>query len=469
MFTPSWLSIIPPVLAIGIAIWSRQVYISLFAGLFLGWMILAKGNPWVGFVNTVEGLVRVFFDAGNTKVIIFCGLVGGLIFLTQYSGGVDGFVDAVLRQKWLRKRKTVQLISGLIGCLIFVETSISCLVVGAVSRPIFDRNKISREKLAYICDSTSAPVNLLVPFNAWGAFIIGLLSQNKVEDPVGLMISALPLNFYSLLALTIVFALILSGRDFGPMKIAEKRAIQREADNERDSSFLEVEMLNPGKKPGVIARVSNMVIPLAVLIGMMPIGLLITGKGHLRDGSGTTAVYWSVLVALLVASVLYVSRKVLRFKEISNCILKGIGAMVPLMVLMVFAFALGDVTAELGTGIYVAKVVNLTLNPALIPLILFLVACFTAFSTGTSWGTYAIIVPIAISVASHSDVHMPLALAAVLGGGLFGDHCSPISDTTLVASLASSCNHIDHVRTQLPYALVAAAIAAIFYLFAGWL
>ena len=143
--------------------------------------------------------------------------------------------------------------------------------------------------------------------------------------------------------------------------------------------------------------------------------------------------------------------------------------MVPLMVLMVFAFALGDVTAELGTGIYVAKVVNLTLNPALIPLILFLVACFTAFSTGTSWGTYAIIVPIAITVASHSDVHMPLALAAVLGGGLFGDHCSPISDTTLVASLASSCNHIDHVRTQLPYALVAAAIAAIFYLFAGWL
>ena len=192
--------------------------------------------------------------------------------------------------------------------------------------------------------------------------------------------------------------------------------------------------------------------------------MLITGEGNLTRGSGTTSVYWAVLASILVASVLYISKRVLKLKEVTDLIIKGIGGMVPLMILMVLAFAIGDVTRALNTGIYVAGVATLILDPVLIPCVLFLVSCFIAFSTGTSWGTYAIMIPIAVSVAGSINISLPQVVAAVLGGGLFGDHCSPISDTTMIASMASASDHIDHVRTQLPYALTAAAIAALLYL-----
>ncbi len=464
----SWISILPPVVAIVLAIWTKQVYISLFAGIYLGCTILSGWNPLAGAAASLDSLLQVFQDSGNTGIILFCGLVGGLIALTQSSGGVDGFVETMSRRGWLKNRRSAQLMSGIIGAMIFVETSISCLVVGAISRPIYDRLKISREKLAFVCDSTCAPINLLIPLNAWGAFIIGLLSKENIPEPVGVLMSSMVFNFYAFAAVGLVFILVLTGKDFGPMKKAERRAREEGkvlADHAKpvmtdDAGGLE-------RSPGMTPRASNMVIPIVTMILMMPVGLLVTGKGDITAGSGTTSVLWSVVSATLVAVVLYRLKGLMKTDKMMDIIIKGIGGMVPVMILMMFAFAIGDVARDLQTGNYVAGLVSRFLVPSVVPVMLFLSSGFISFSTGTSWGTFAIMVPIAVPIASSMGIGLPFILAAVLGGGLFGDHCSPISDTTLVASMASACDHIDHVRTQLPYALIAAAIASALYLIGG--
>jgi Na+/H+ antiporter NhaC len=252
------------------------------------------------------------------------------------------------------------------------------------------------------------------------------------------------------------------------MKKAERRVRETGkilADNAQP--MVADEVVGTGAKPGIEPRASNMLIPVLTMIIMVPVGLIITGKGDLTAGSGSTSVFWAVLASIAAAGVLYRVRGVLNLGEVTDLILRGIGGMVPLMLLMMFAFAIGDVTRELHTGIYVARLAALFLDPVVIPVIIFLLSCFIAFSTGTSWGTFAIMVPIALPVAGDMGISLPLVLAALLGGGLFGDHCSPISDTTLVASMASASDHIDHVRTQLPYALTAAAAAAVLYLAAG--
>lgn len=464
----SWISILPPVVAIALAIWTRQVFISLFAGIYLGCTILSGWNPLEGAAGSLDYLIRVFEDGDNTRIILFCGLVGGLIALTQSSGGVDGFVEVLSRRGWLKNRRSAQLMSGIIGVMIFVETSISCLVVGAISRPIFDRLKISREKLSFICDSTCAPINLLIPLNAWGAFILGLLSRENIKEPVGILLTSLIFNFYAFAALAMVFILVLTGKDFGPMKKAERRVLEQgKVLGDHAKPMMSEEVIGIKRQPSIKPRASNMILPIGTMIFMMPIGLLVTGKGDITAGSGTTSVFWAVLSASLVAGVLYRIKGMMKIDTIMDIVIKGIGGMVPIMILMMFAFAIGDVTRALKTGDYVAGLASQFLVPAVIPVILFLASCFIAFSTGTSWGTFAIMIPIGVPVAAGMGISLPFILAAILGGGLFGDHCSPISDTTLVASMASACDHIDHVRTQLPYAMIAAAIAAILYLVGG--
>jgi len=467
---PTWISVIPPVLAIILAIWTRQVYISLLAGICLGWILLKGGDLGTGLAASVEGLVTVFANGENTKVILFCGLVGGLITLVQCSGGVAGFVEWGSGKGWLKSRRSIQLASSGIGCMVFVETSISALIVGTICRPLYDRMNISREKLAYVCDSTSAPVNLLIPLNAWGAYIVGLLTQNGIKEPIGVLVSAIPFNFYAWGALATVFVLILWGRDFGPMKRAELLARQSKVNiGKRSSANDSVETLTLAGSGTAPPRMANMVVPIGILILMMPVGLFITGGGDITKGSGTTAVFWAVLSAIVVAGLFYRIQGIMKIKEISAMVIRGIQGMVPMMVLMMLAFAIGDITRELGTGLYVAKLATRMLDATFIPVLLFVCSCFIAFSTGTSWGTYAILVPIAVSVASQSGLSLPLLLATVLGGGLFGDHSSPISDTTLISSMASSCDHISHVRTQLPYALLAAGLSIFLYIIIGLL
>ncbi len=489
-----FLSLLPPLIAIVLAIKTKQVYLSLMAGIWLGYMIIADWNFINGTLASIEALVKVFEDAGNTRTIMFGALVGALIVFIQRSGGVDGFIIFVqkLLTKYEQKRpgKNKQLIlffTWLTGLLIFVESSISVLTVGALYRPLYDKYGISREKLAYLADSSSAPSCILIPFNAWGAFIMGLLAAQGFGDPFAVLVQTIPYNFYPFLALALALFLIGRDTDFGPMKKAEER-IRTTGKILADGAqpMISEELTTVVTKPGIVPKVKNMLLPLLVMIVMMPTMLAYTGwtealaqkpdSGFLGmalfaigQGSGSTAVLISVLSSLVFAAVLYTIQGLFSLKELVDLSLKGIAGLMPLALLMLFAFAIGTVCKELHTGQYVAEVASQWLSPALVPFMVFLVSCFIAFSTGTSWGTFAIMIAIAVPMAQSMDAPILMTIAASLGGGIFGDHCSPISDTTILSSMASACDHIDHVKTQLPYALFAGILAAVFYLVGGFL
>jgi len=468
MDTFGWLSILPPLLAIVLAVRTKQVYISLLLGIWLAWTIIAGWNPVRGAITTVDGLIEVFTDPDNTRVILFSALIGAVITLTQRSGGMQGFVRWVVDRGLVKTRRSAGLLAWFLGLVIFIESSICVLVSGAVSRPIFDRLKISREKLSYILDSTSAPKCVIIPLNAWGAFVLGLLATQGISDPVRMFVSSIPLNFYAFLALLLVLAVVLTGRDFGPMAVAEKR-VREEGKLLRDGAepLVSDEVVMMDTKPGIPERAINMVLPVTVMVVTMPVVLLITGQGNIMQGSGSVSVLWSVIAAILTAGIAYRAQGLMTMREIVDLVMKGIGGLIPLAALMMLAFAIGDACDALGTGPFTARVADATLPTFLLPAVLFIVAGFIAFSTGTSWGTFAIMIPIAVPMVQIIGLHPGLALAAVLGGGVFGDHCSPISDTTIISSMASATDHIDHVRTQLPYALAAGAGATLLYLIAG--
>ncbi|MBL1212121.1 MAG: sodium:solute symporter [Ignavibacteriae bacterium] len=489
----SFWSLFPPLIAIILAIKTRQVFVSLLFGIWLGWIILSGGNFLTGTVATVQALVDVFKNPGNTRTIMFSSLIGALIAFIQRSGGVKGFIvyinrilDSFERRKIGKKRVVVQMLAWLTGTLIFVESSINVLTVGSIFRPIFDKLKIPREKLAYIADSISAPTCILIPLNAWGAYIMGLIAAQGFENPLGVLIAAFPFNFYPMLAIILVVVIILTQKDFGPMKKAEERAI-KEGKVIRDGAtpMMSSDIVAMEPKEDTPARARNMIIPIFTMVAMMPIMLLATGWGAVENidqmpwyeqlfaaigqGSGSASVLYSVLTAIFTGAILYSVQGIFKFQEIIDLTFKGISGLIPLALLMMLAFAIGTVCRELGTGIYVAEISKAWLSPNFVPVIVFLVACFIAFSTGTSWGTFAIMIAIGIPMAQTLDANIYLTVAAALGGGVFGDHCSPISDTTIIASMASACDHIDHVKTQLPYALFAGTITALIYLVLGFL
>lgn len=464
-----WLSILPPVLAILLSIKTRQVFISLFTGIWVGWLIMGHWHPFSSTAMAIDSLINVFQSPGNTKVIIFSALVGSLIALTQTSGGVQGFVDYVLSKKWMKSTRNAQLLAWILGVIIFIESSIKILIVGTTCRPIFDKLKISREKLAYIADSTSAAVCMLIPLNAWGALIIGLLTAQNIENPTQILIQSIGFNFYAIITVIMVLLITLFKWDFGKMKKAEIRTqngkiLSDGAQPMMDENIIEME-LSKDAKP----KARNMLVPIIAMTLFMPVALYVTGNGDITQGSGSTSVLWSVLLSILIAAIMYKVQKIMNLQELMDTIIKGAGGMISLAILMILAFSLGDTCKILGTGKYIAGVTSGFIHPGLIPLLIFLVSSFVAFSTGTSFGTFALMMPFAISFYNILGLNLPLLVSAVLGGGVFGDHCSPISDTTIVSSMASACDHIDHVNTQLPYALIAATISSLFYLIFGFL
>lgn len=469
METYGWLSILPPLLAIFLAIKTKHVYISLVLGIWLGWTIIHSWNPVSGLIDTLGALVNVFKDEDNTRVILFSGLVGAIITFTQYSGGMKGFINWVVGKGLVRTRKSAGLLAWFLGFIIFIEANICVLVSGAVARPIFDKLKISREKLSYILDSTSAPKCILIPLNAWGAFVIGLLVIQGVENPVKVLISSMPFNFYAIFALLIVLIVVVTEKDFGPMKKAEHRVrVENKLLRDGAEPLISAEVVQMEAKEGIPPRALNMILPVVTMVVMMPVVLLITGKGNLMEGSGSASVLWAVIAGLVVGAVAYRAQGIMKVKEITDIFMKGVGGLIPLASLMILAFAIGDICDALGTGPFVAQAAKSTLNPGVIPAVVFLVSCFIAFSTGTSWGTFAIMIPIAVPMINIIGLHPGLIIAAVLGGGVFGDHCSPISDTTIISSMASATDHIDHVRTQLPYALTAAGFSLLLFIIFGF-
>lgn len=460
----------PPLLAIGLAIYTRQVYLSLAAGIWIGWTIILGWNPIAGLAGAVDATVTTVTDPGNARVIMFTFAIGALIALVEANGGVRGFVRWVEERHWVDDGRKAQILAWFLGVIIFIESNITVLVAGSISRPLFDRYRVSREKLAYLIDSTSAPVCVLIPFNAWGAYILGVLATLGVAEPVPVLVASIPLNFYAIAALAVAAVAAFRQLDIGPMKAAQARTAEGVLHWEHSVALADPEDMAPPPREGMPLRPVNMILPIAVMVLMMPVSMYVTGEGDIMAGSGSTAVLWAVVTAIGVAWVLSLAQRLLDLEALSRASLQGAGALTGMALVLLLAITLAAVTVEMGTGTYVAGIVGGRVPlPLLLPL-LFLVAGGIAFATGSSWGTFGIMLPMAVPVAVTLGLPATPFIAAVLSGGIFGDHASPISDTTIVSSLASASDHIEHVRTQIPYALVAGGAAIVgFALTGAWL
>jgi len=486
-------SVLPPLIAIILAMKTRQVLVSLLTGIIVGSIILSHAAIIDGITGTVTLIADVFKNDSSTKTLMFTLLIGVLIAFIQHSGGVEGFINRVRlgeipddSSKLSKLRSKYSVMAGLTGLLCFVESNLAALTVGTLYRPIFDKLKLPREKLAYIADSVSAPICIFIPLNAWGGFIMGLLVLQGFTNPFTTMLNAMLYNFYPVLTLIMVYTIAATGKDFGLMRKAMVRADTEGkvlADGARPMVSAEITVL--GTKKNVTPKAFNMFIPMGLMVVSIPLMLVFTGWAEVPDkdgmsffqkvfeaigkSSGATAVLYSVLIALTGGIILYLSQKIMSLREITDLSIKGISGMTQMALIMLFAFAIGNLCNKLGTGIYVAEVSKGFLSPSLVPFVVFIISCFIAFSTGTSWGTFAIMIPIAVPMAEAFDTNIHMAIAAALGGGVFGDHCSPVSDTSIISSMASASDHIDHVKTQLPYALVTGSITALIYLLLGFL
>jgi Na+/H+ antiporter NhaC len=348
------------------------------------------------------------------------------------------------------------LLAYVVGLVIFIESSITALVAATVAKPLCDKNGVSREKLAYICDSTSAPVCTIIPLNGWGALLLGLIvtaidSGVIVGDSVSLLVQAIAFNFYAWITIIIVLIVILFNINIGPMKYAKPLAYKKSENHNQT-------------KPSLL----KMLLPIVVMVAMVPLALLYTGKGDLFAGSGSTSVYYATIVTLLFMYLYFIPTGTMSHSNFFKALYKGMGEMLPVTMILLFAIYIGQVIGDLGTAKYIASMLEGNISPMLIPLLVFLVSAITAFSTGTSWGTFSIMMPIALALGATMDLHIPLLIAAVMSGGVFGDHTSPISDTTIISSMAAGCDHVEHVRTQIPYALVGGVLAGVGFFVAGW-
>ncbi len=468
MTSYGWLSIVPPVVAIALAIRTRQVFLSLGLFVLLGWTIMSGWDPITGLIRSVDVYLAAVTEPRNARVLLFCVLIGAMITFTQASGGMQGFISWAERAGLARSRRRVGLFAGGVSLTIFLESNFSLLVSGSVARPLFDKARISREKLAYLIDATCSPKIILIPLNAWFAYVVSLLEGQGVERPVQLFLGTIGLNFYALLAVGLAFFVMLTDWNVGPMREAERRTLEEGKvlrDGAKPMVASELAMAQPAE--GVQPRAVNMVLPIAMMAGTVPFVLWLTGDGEMMRGNGSQAVLWGVIVGLLVAAVAYRVQGIMTIEQLTDQAIKGMQALVPLVLVLSLAFAISSTTSELGTGVFVARAAEAALPVFTVPAIVFLLSCFIAFATGTSWGTFAIMIPIVLPMVDVIGLHPALAVAAALGGGIFGDHCSPISDTTIVASMASATDHIDHVRTQLPYALMAAGGATALFLVFG--
>jgi len=451
-------SVLIPLFIIIMAIITKDVVVSLLSGIFLGELVIHGFNPFVAFIALLDGFIGLFAEGWITKTILFALLVGSIIKLLTKSGAVENFV-AYLSQKQqsIDSPRGALFLAYFLGIIIFIESSITALVAGTVARPLCDKHGVSREKLAYVCDSTSAPVCSLIPFNAWGALLLGLIVteiNNKVitGEGISLLIESILYNFYSLITIVLVFIVILFNINLGSMGKAKAVPVDFSIE----------------KKDSKNASPWAMLLPLMVLVLMVPLSLYYTGEGDILKGSGSTSVFYAVISTLIFTYIYYLSKGYLKHKEYFNALYDGIADMIPIGLILLLAFLIGTVIKDLGTANYIADIMKTSdVSVAYLPLLVFLVASLTAFSTGTSWGTFSIMMPIALGLGATFGLPIPLMIGAVISGGIFGDHVSPISDTTIISSMASGCDHIEHVRTQMPYALFAGLLASIAYVVVG--
>jgi len=460
-------ALLPPIIAIGLALITKEVYSSLFIGILSGALLYANFS----FTATVDGVVStalITAVSGSAGIFIFLVQLGIIVALINKAGGSRAFGEWAKNN--IKSRVGAILATFLLGVLIFVDDYFNCLTVGSVMRPVTDSKRISRAKLAYIIDATAAPICMIAPISSWAAAVSGYAPEG---EGIALFISAIPYNFYSILTLVFVVAIALMKFDYGPMRIHENNAIRMNdlyTSGEKNES---VEVI-----PSTKGKVIDLIVPIVVLIvscvfGLVYVGGILDGKDLVTAFSETDATVglpWGCLIALVVIIIYLMARRVVSFKESMECIPQGFIAMVPAILILTFATGLKEMTTVLGAKYFVGDIMQgqAAALGSLLPAIIFLVACVLAFATGTSWGTFGILIPIVTAIFEPGSELLIIGMSACLAGAVCGDHCSPISDTTIMSSAGGQCNHLNHVSTQMPYAVTVAAISAVMFVIAGF-
>ena len=469
MYATFW-ALMPPLVAIVLALITKEVYSSLLVGIVIGGLFYSGFSPEGTLIHVIEdGIVGVLSDSYNVGILVFLVILGTMVCLMNKAGGSAAF--GRWAEQHIHSRVGAQLATVLLGVLIFIDDYFNCLTVGSVMRPVTDRHQISRSKLAYLIDATAAPICIIAPISSWAAAVSGFVEG---EDGLSLFIRAIPYNFYALLTIVMMVGLSLMQADFGPMAKHERNAKNGDLFSAAKADFVkpEQEAVNPK------GRVCDLVVPIIVLIFCCVIGMIYTG-GFFEGADFVTAFSQSSAdkglalgssVALVITIIFFLFRRVLSFEKCMSCLPEGFKAMVPAILILTLAWTLKAMTDSLGADVFVATMVDQYAKGLISfrPAIIFLVGCVLAFATGTSWGTFGILIPIVVSVFENSNPElMVISISACMAGAVCGDHCSPISDTTIMASAGAQCDHVNHVSTQLPYVFMVAVISFFTYIVAG--
>ena len=469
------LSLLPPVVAIVLALNTKEVYTSLLVGIATGALLFANGNLELAlntlFFNEGGGMVAKLSDSNNVGILVFLVMLGILVALMNKAGGSAAF------GRWasthIHTRAGAQFMTLVLGVLIFVDDYFNCLTVGSVMRPVTDRQKVSRAKLAYLIDATAAPVCIIAPVSSWAAAVTSSVPEGSGINGFTMFLRTIPYNYYALLTLIMILFLIFTGTDYGPMKLNEDNALKGDLFTTEDRPYGDDV---DDDSTAACGHVIDLILPVLVLIAACIFGLIYTGGFFdgvdfitaFSDCNASAGLVLGSSIALLFTFVFYRVRGVMTFQDFAACIPEGFKAMVSPMLILTLAWTLSGMTNLLGAKYYVANLLNGSAAALqyLLPTIIFLVAVFLAFATGTSWGTFSILIPIVCHAFPQGEM-LVISIAACLSGAVCGDHCSPISDTSIMASAGAHCSHVNHVSTQLPYAITAAAISAVCYVVTG--
>ena len=467
MFVGTWWSLMPPIVAIALALLTKEVYLSLFAGCALGALLTAEFHPWIAF----DTLFNTMIDSVDFSILMFMILLGMIVMLMQESGGTRAYGEWA--SSHLKSKRSALVTTSLLGALIFVDDYFNCLTVGSVMRPVTDKYKVSRAKLAYIIDATAAPVCIIAPISSWAAAVNSYVPAGSSMSGFEMFVKTIPFNLYAILTLYMVFFTSIVGFDFDLMKKHEENALKGDLFT---SGHQEDQTAAPVNEKG---KVIDLVIPIITLIICCVIGMIYTGGFFgganlveaFSNSDASVGLGMGSICALIIIVIVYMFRRVMSFKDCMACIPEGFKAMVPAILILTFAWTLKAMTDSLGAAEFVANAVKSVAGSfmSLLPAIIFLIGCFLAFATGTSWGTFGILIPIVVAVFANSDpTLMIISISACMAGAVCGDHCSPISDTTIMASAGAQCDHVNHVSTQLPYVVVVAAVSFVTYIIAGF-
>ena len=472
-FYATFWALLPPIIAIGLALITKEVYSSLFIGILIGGLLYSGFNP-VGTMEHifVDGMIAQLSDGWNVGILIFLVILGAMVILMNRAGGSAAF--GRWAQTHIKSRVGAQLATIALGALIFIDDYFNCLTVGSVMLPVADKHKISRAKLAYIIDATAAPICIIAPISSWAAAVSGFVDGVNGLD---LFVRSIPYNFYALLTIVMMITIVAMKFDFGPMAIHEKNAIEK-GDLFTTGTVKAPDQAEPVNEKG---RVLDLIFPIVVLIIFCVIGMIYTGGffdgesfiDAFSNSDASVGLVFGSFIAMLLTVIYYCCRRVLSFKECMSALPEGFKSMVPAILILSFAWTLKGMTDSLGAATFVAGIVEESAASLLsfLPAIIFVIACFLAFATGTSWGTFGILIPIVVAVfgGDMNNEIMIIGISACMAGAVCGDHCSPISDTTIMASAGSQSDHLNHVSTQLPYAITVAAVSFVSYLIAGFI